>query len=483
MKSEIEEIKQKGVLKTEIENNEVVVTIVKQMEYNFEIMFYEKNGVITKERPGEFDRRIKIGSINVVDYVSREREISFFLKGDMDRSERYKKVNVPLEDWDVVKQCLEMAGFVVDPTEETIEAEKITVELGDSFGEPSDEEIEKMISLVDVKTFGLILKNRLFREGTASKDEIVKKITDKFVKEYLKKWAVSKYRFYKIFGDKLMIEKIVEVAPDEHSVRSEIEDLLNDFPLYSPIFDAVNSRAIAQNKVDHSEMRACFFNDKKVKDGMKFTKFISLFGNKDLDMALSKVYQNLGKCKITISIDPIDYLTVSVNNSGWKSCHNFFDGCYRNATLSYLNDETSLVSYSSGKKVRYSMELPFEWYSKKWRQMIYVSKNSSTTVFSRQYPNSCEQIATEIRGLFEETFSNCFNVENKWKVFKNVNSLGVEVKNGSRLVYNDVANGYDHKVIQNTCDCSYGNSDVIKIGDKVKAMNVGDLTGGEDYLW
>ena len=488
MENEIEEKKLAGVLKSEETDEGIVVTIVKQTLYNFSSVWYFKDGNRTERRIDDFDYKIKIASINCVEYFEDGNIIEVFIKGNSDSSIRNKKFTVSNRElWLIIKECFEELGFLVDKDEdEEVEKDTEKMDLSNQLGEPTDEEIDKMISLVDIKTFGLIIKNRLFKFGSADKKTIFETITDELVKKYLRTWAVSKYRFYKMFGDKLKVDKEIEVAPDTSLVRQEMNDLKREFPLYRAVFDSVSDTGVAKNEISKSYTWDSYFEDKRVKEGMKFTKFISLFGNKDLDMALSKLYQNLGKTTISISIDPIDFLTVSINNSGWKSCHNFFDGCYRNATLSYMNDETSLVSYIGNKKLPYSSyELPFEWNSKRWRQMVYVSKNSSAVAFSRQYPNTSNEVAKEVRNLFEEVFSNYFNVENKWKVFNSCSNGGVSVDNGSRLIYNDISNGYEHRLIKNVNDINYLEKDTIKIGASVMSINneYEEVKGSEDTIW
>ena len=340
-------------------------------------------------------------------------------------------------------------------------------------GEPTQEEIDEMISLVDLATFQKIIQNRVLSDieyyDDFTKTEI-KSLTKAWVKKYLQDWAKAKYRFYKMFGDKLTIEDEIETNKDENEFRREYSEIMAKFPLYKVVLNAISFDDIYKNEM--CDLSDFILEDKRVKNGMKFTQFISLYGCKELDMEISKLYQNKGKSKIFISINPIDYLTVSINRSDWRSCHNFFDGEYRNAGLSYMNDKTSLVAYSANGMVDYTRyERPFTWNSKKWRQMIYVSEESSTTVFSRQYPCESTEMSKGVRLLWEKYIDKYFNISFVWKVFNHRNDANIEVEKKCCTLYNDVGNGFGHKVIKNKADINYDEKENIYIGDTIRAIN------------
>lgn len=60
-----------------------------------------------------------------------------------------------------------------------------------------------------------------------------------------------------------------------------------------------------------------------IKKGMSYSQLIhDIYKNKKLDEEFSKVLDATSVTGyITISIDPIDYMLMSLNNSGWTSCH------------------------------------------------------------------------------------------------------------------------------------------------------------------
>lgn len=463
-----EELEQLAKVEIERGDKTTCLTILEQYKYDF-----TRNYLIG-------DKKFYIKSVNVIEY--RHYENTLYLKGDQDAYRENLSVEIPNEDfdwfWDTVKNDFIIAS---DEVEEVVER-NVDFSL---TREPNDEEIEKMISLVKIDTFTKIIKNRLYQEMPSADRKHLEDYGRKWAKEYLKRWARAKYRFYKIFGDKLTVTKEVEVKPDKNTIKNKWDEIINEFPLLRYSLSNIPTDWIREDTIYANG--SYFFDSKEVKSGMNFTKFITLFENKKLDIAVSKLYQDLGKTKLHLSIDPIDYLTVSINKSGWQSCHHFFDGCYRNAGLSYMFDYCTFVSFTSNKDTTYTnCNMPFTWNSKGWRQMVYSARKSSATVFSRQYPYNSDELSKYVRETYEELVCKYFNCESKWKVFQSEMSADVDVFRTDDVenLYNDVKEGYGHKVVKNKADIRYDEEIGIPIGSEYGAFNR-DYTvyGGEDYLW
>lgn len=79
--------------------------------------------------------------------------------------------------------------------------------------------------------------------------------------------------------------------------------------------------------------------------------------------------------KVTLSIHPIDLISLSDNNSNWHSCLAWgIDGNYKYGTLEMLNSNMALVAYIENTKHDY------EFYGKKvpnkvWRSLFFIDKN------------------------------------------------------------------------------------------------------------
>jgi len=450
----------------------------------------------------------KVGMFQGVDYrisscdVMEIRDTDFFMKGRTDAfmSEKSATTNPEkarfweaifrtLDDFAVINTYREAENYLTkqDTEDDNLEMVDFKYET-----EPSEKEINKMISLVDLSTFCKIIQNRLKLESEdhfcsnsndRPKTKDIGTIINNWAKEYLVDWAKAKYRFYKMFGDKLMIEKEVECmpCPNEASVLKNM--LKSNFPLYAPILEGIAERIILENRMDAGRYSS-YFNSVRDINKMTFTKFMSLYQNPELDTEISKMYQTKGKTKFTISINPIDYLTVSINKSGWKSCHNFFDGCYSTAGLSLMFDKTSLVGFSSRGLVEYNEYYKkFNWNNKMWREMIYVSENNSATVFSRQYPFTDDKYSKALRQLYEDQFSSYFGVSNKWVITKDNNKY-IDVQEDCDLLYNDVKNGYNYTAVINKQD---NKKDKVNcyIGKQISTLSNKevDIEEGESCIW
>ena len=339
--------------------------------------------------------------------------------------------------------------------------------------EATEEDIQEMISKVDINTFTKIIRARLWHQNGISGE-----LTNEMIMPWLREWAKAKFRFYKLFNKKLKIKNEIEVENDEQWFIEKINELKADFPLYAPIISSVFIRDIINNKIT-SNTTHIFEGARKVKEEMKFTKFMALYNNKDLNMAVSKFYQTKAKRNVYISIDPCDFLTTSINKS-WRSCHNFIDGEWRNAGLALMQDNTSLIAYSaSDKKVEYNYSSKkFEWNNKNWRQMVFVSETNSQMIFSLQYPFQSEEISKEVRKMMEDRLTKKLRLKDKWLIRNHKENI--EVKN-SCYSYNDIGresckyviNKYD---INKTCTINAGKL-------SVKCLNADYEMAGDGSIW
>lgn len=126
-----------------------------------------------------------------------------------------------------------------------------------------------------------------------------------------------------------------------------------------------------------------------------------------------------------ISINPLDYLTMSFGNS-WSSCHtidknnergmpNNFSGCYSSGTISYMLDESSIVFYT----VDASYDGNDFWAEPKiTRQMFHFSNNK--LVQGRLYPqdNPDDNTYSQYRNIIQEQLALVFNFNNLWRLQK-----------------------------------------------------------------
>lgn len=182
--------------------------------------------------------------------------------------------------------------------------------------------IEEMIGKVDIQKFKKILASAFKIPGTklAGIDQI------------LHNWAVSKKNLYKLLGNKIKVSKSIEYNADEQYWGEQRRKLAQEFPGIGYMLLDMNIRCFEKNiYVPFSKNIDSLMKD--AKEGMKLTTFLSnAFNNSDFDTSLSKIIDSAKVSgNIVISIDPVDFLTMSFNQSGWCSCHTIaHDGASRN---------------------------------------------------------------------------------------------------------------------------------------------------------
>lgn len=157
---------------------------------------------------------------------------------------------------------------------------------------------------------------------------------------------------------------------------------------------------------EYGEDMYSFFKDNY--DGILDNKLTQPYGDFPRGMRLSKVLMKefglnaedvrqklsmlIQSNKVTgtlcLSVHPLDYLSASENNHGWRSCH-ALDGEYRAGNISYMLDNCTIIAYlksSNGdtKLPRFPDSVP--WNDKKWRVYLHVDRDNKVVYAGRQYP-------------------------------------------------------------------------------------------------
>ena len=128
-----------------------------------------------------------------------------------------------------------------------------------------------------------------------------------------------------------------------------------------------------------------------------------------------------------ISLNPLDYLTMSFGNS-WASCHtidkqnkrgmpNAYSGMYSSGTMSYMLDPSSMVLYTTDSEY----EGTDYWTQPKiHRQMFHWGQEK--LVQGRLYPQDNDSggldYYNQYRNIVQEVISKCFEFDNLWTVTK-----------------------------------------------------------------
>ena len=137
-----------------------------------------------------------------------------------------------------------------------------------------------------------------------------------------------------------------------------------------------------------------------------------------------------------LSINPLDYLTMSFGNS-WASCHtidkenrrkmpNNYSGCYSSGTISYMLDGSSMVLYT----VDASYDGNEYWSQDKInRQMFHWGEEK--LVQARLYPqdnDGCGDAYTPYRNIVQGIMSTIFEFPNLWTLKKGTEEASRYIK-------------------------------------------------------
>ena len=130
-----------------------------------------------------------------------------------------------------------------------------------------------------------------------------------------------------------------------------------------------------------------------VPQGMKLLRAFKFFFNDKNDLTAAQDAMNLiiSRSKFSgylhFSVDPLDYLSLSENNYGWRSCH-ALDGDYAAGNLEYMMDCATVVCYIDDNNTTQLNNFPLglKWNNKKWRMLLFFSPTGELVIAGRQYP-------------------------------------------------------------------------------------------------
>lgn len=235
-----------------------------------------------------------------------------------------------------------------------------------------------------------------------------------------------------LFKDSLIIEKEVEYVKP---LTCLISDIAENKQFIQLIFDSLDSkfkefeimdiedfyssteyliRSIATNAITLAENKLHMNLDRVLADGTKFkapqgmkmSKFFKkvITNPEKLELVQTEYSKFFTAAKVKgtlcLSIHPLDYLTVSDNQSGWSSCFSTLGnsgGEYKVSTLALLNSPNTIVAYFKEDEDYYYPEMGIKWNSKKWRTLITLADDFSICHIGRHYPFTLDSaVAPEI---------------------------------------------------------------------------------------
>ena len=214
----------------------------------------------------------------------------------------------------------------------------------------------------------------------------------------------------------------------------------SNFDAWAEIYDwyGMNTRFLTP---DH-EIRFRIWSDEhklglKPRAGQKMSRFIRqalLAMGEDLEhnLKLKTAYEELADAlseyeiehPLIISANPCDFLTMSYGTN-WASCHiinpdiarggNTYSGCYKAGTLSYANDESTLILYTVNKLPDDLHDLPIT--PRLTRQLFMVNVDNGIMMQSRMYPYTDDlNLIDNYRAVMQDVLAICYGKSNLWSL-------------------------------------------------------------------
>ena len=336
------------------------------------------------------------------------------------------------------------------------------------------------------------------------------------LEHYLRFWSQGKENFYKMFGEKFILEKEVVFEQSTDEIAIEISNMMmisgvvrcfrsdywnavrryfdydssiyyklltftdNHKYLAENIYDGetfeipaswtVNNRSL---KIQHGakisrmlgkivkalgiekdiwvcdecgqayyeEGKVCYCGNKKIRKSTNYEEFRRLHS---LCLNQKKV-----KGTLCLSIHPLDFMTMSDNDSGWASCMAWMDepGEFRLGTVEMMNSSCVVIAYL---KADHDMKLFYRndedtWNNKRWRQLFIV--RPEMILGNKQYPYSNNEIQGTCMTWLRELVSRNpeygpYNEEMTTIINSSINTLGPNLTSYIRIstnyMYNDV---------------------------------------------
>lgn len=269
---------------------------------------------------------------------------------------------------------------------------------------------------------------------------------DADVTKMLEAWAENKVDIYVKFGRQLKIEKEVECNIPENQCKKLREDFISEYrePKYILANTFVSSIRLSESSNNYLD-RDYFLLGTKFAKGMRVSRcFRQLLPGKEVSDYQTKFSMFIQKFKVhgraVVSIDPMDYLTMSVNNSGWRSCHIITNGIHKAGCVSYMIDPSTAIAYTTDKVITADRKYPGLSYSNKiWRQCVHIGENFALQ--ARQYPGLNPSNRNAVGALLAEMFNNFYNTDSFKHEEKNQDDIYRYQRDNDGNAYNDIACG------------------------------------------
>ena len=271
---------------------------------------------------------------------------------------------------------------------------------------------------------------------------------------WLKYWSPNKIKMYKLLNNQLIYKVPFQYKKPQAELEIQIRNLTHTHEFPDKLFNWLElNKDIIPTEVRDYIYNCCgifsLFNDRvsgsikfkledsnktlQLQNGIKpiraLNRFLTYCKNiEDVDSIL-KSYESFRlahsvilndrmiKGSMSISIHPLDFMTMSDNNSNWESCMSWQNsGCYHAGTIEMMNSNNVLCCYIENERDPYYFSKEnhtedYRWNNKKWRQLVYFNKD--IIVGGKAYPYNNDEITKAlieiIRTLAKENLHWTYN--------------------------------------------------------------------------
>lgn len=293
------------------------------------------------------------------------------------------------------------------------------------------------------------IKNYILTYGVSEEENFVG------LDEWLKHWSIEKIKMYKLLNNSFLYKEPFSYAKPKDIMMAELRNLIGNheflnalyrwrthysdcpselgydlYPLRELFIKLENSWIYENDEfpIDVRFRKTPESKEFRVQKGMKpirvCSKLVTYFKDEPGFSEVAKHFEDFRirhsqifnekeiKGNIVLSIHPLDFMTMSDNDSGWSSCMSWkAEGCYHVGTVEMMNSNNVLCCYIEREKEpfyfnRENKDEEHKWNNKKYRQLCYVTKD--IVMSGKAYPYKVDDISkiilSIVRKLAEKNF-------------------------------------------------------------------------------
>jgi hypothetical protein len=115
--------------------------------------------------------------------------------------------------------------------------------------------------------------------------------------------------------------------------------------------------------------------------------------------------------ELVVSLNPIDFMTMSDNDCNWRSCMSWINtGCYSAGTIEMMNSNMVAVAYlrhTQDFNINLDEHTNLQLPNKSWRALCYITKD--IVLVGKNYPYTEDGIVKEVLKLVTDTLKKTMN--------------------------------------------------------------------------